>query len=696
MAETERKPNRLLNEKSPYLLQHAYNPVNWYPWGEAAFSAAKEQDKPIFLSLGYSTCHWCHVMEKESFEDDDVAEALNRVFICIKVDREERPDIDHLYMTVCQAMTGSGGWPLTVLLTPDKRPFFAGTYFPKNSLHGRIGVLELAERAEKLWLTDREELIKTADSVLQSLQSISKVAAGDLPGEEVLHKGYQELIKRFDPKHGGFGTAPKFPTPHNLMFLLRYWKRTKNTLALEMVEKTLLAMGKGGIYDHLGFGFHRYSTDRHWLLPHFEKMLYDQALLTVAYLETYQATGETIYADIAKEIMTYVLRDMTSQEGGFYSAEDADSEGEEGKFYLWSHEEISQLLGRQDAAIFNAAYNIWESGNFNDEATRTPTGLNIPHRTKDGSTLAEELGMPGPKLAEKLAILRRQLFKVRKKRIHPTKDDKILTDWNGLMIAAMALAGRLLNDLHYTESAKKAAEFIISHLKRDGRLLKRYREGEAALPAHLDDYVFLVWGLLELYESTFEPTYLREALLLNELTTDLFWDKDGGAHYFSATDAEDLLVRHRELYDGAIPSGNSVSTMNNLRLARLTGNSCFAEIAEKIARAFSRQIQEAPQAYTHMLCALDFMYGPAAEVVITGSLDDQATKLLLKQLYAVFLPNKVVLLHPTGEAGKAIAELAPHIKNKLPVEDKATAYVCVDFSCQAPVTDGADMLKLME
>ncbi|MBT9150151.1 MAG: hypothetical protein DDT40_00317 [candidate division WS2 bacterium] len=691
-----KKPNRLVHEKSLYLLQHAYNPVNWYPWSEEAFEQARREAKPIFLSIGYSTCHWCHVMEKESFEDEEVAAALNRVFVCIKVDREERPDIDHLYMTVCQAMTGSGGWPLTILISPDKRPFFAGTYFPKTSLHGRVGVFELTERVEELWQTSQKELTEAADSVLKTLQSISRVSPGVLPGEEVLHKGFQQLATCFDPKHGGFGNAPKFPTPHNLLFLLRYWKRTKNIAALQMVEKSLLTMSNGGIYDHLGFGFHRYSTDSPWLLPHFEKMLYDQALLIIAYLETFQATGKTVYANIAKEVIDYVLRDMTSPEGGFYSAEDADSEGEEGKFYLWSHTELSQILGEIDMALFVAAYNIRKDGNFNHEATRIPSGLNIPHRTKTSIELAQELNISSDSLEEKLATLRQKLFDIREKRVHPAKDDKILTDWNGLMIAALALAGRLLGDLHYTESAKKSADFVLSHLRRNGRLLKRYRQGDTSLPAHLDDYTFFVWGLLELYESTFDPAYLREALRLNQLTIDLFWDNEGGGFYFTATDAEDLRVRHRELYDGALPSGNSVATINNLRLERLTGNSRLVEIAQKIARSFSRNIQEEPHAYTHMLCSIDFMLGPTTEVVIAGELRNSDTQLLLNNLNAVFLPNKVVLLHPSGEAGKDIEELAPFIREQQPVEGKATAYICRNFSCLTPVTDGTALLKLLK
>ena len=691
-----KKANRLINEKSPYLLQHAYNPVDWYPWGEEAFGVAKEQDKPILLSLGYSTCHWCHVMERESFEDQEVANILNKVFVCIKVDREERPDIDNVYMTVCQAMTGSGGWPLTILMSPDRRPFFAGTYFPKNSVHGRMGVIELAQRVEKLWKTAREDITKTADSVMESLQAVSRVSPGDVPGEDVLHKAFEQLESRFDAKHGGFGSAPKFPTPHNLMFLLRYWKRSGKPKGLEMVERTLMAMSMGGIYDHLGFGFHRYSTDRHWLLPHFEKMLYDQALLAISYLEAYQATGKNIFGEIAREIFGYVLRDMTSPEGGFYSAEDADSEGEEGKFYVWSLSEIARVLGEEDAAIFNAAYNIRERGNFNDEATGRPTGRNIPHKTKTMTELAAEIDLDPNKLAKKLETMRQKLYTVRKKRIHPYKDDKVLTDWNGLMIAAMAVGGRVLGNEEYLVSAQKAAGFLLSHLKQNGRLLKRYRDGDAALPGHLDDYAFLVWGLLELYESTFDANYLREALILNQVMIDRFWDKEGGSFYFTADDAEDVLVRHRELYDGAIPSGNSVAAMNNLRLARLSGNNGLEEIARNIARAFSREIRDTPQAYTQMLSALDFMVGPAAELVIAGDLQDQNTERLLKKLYTSFVPNKVVLLHPSGEAGKVIEDIAPFTREQQAIEGKATAYVCRNYACQAPVNDAEAMMELLE
>jgi uncharacterized protein len=643
-----------------------------------------------------STCHWCHVMERECFEDDEVAEVLNRVFVSIKVDREERPDIDNTYMSVCQSMTGSGGWPLSIIMSPDKRPFFAGTYFPRESRQGRMGLIELSQRVEKLWQTAREDIDRTADSVVEGLQSMFSVTAGKAPGEEVLHSAYQELEKRYDEKLGGFGSAPKFPTPHNLTFLLRYWKRTKNEKALQMVEKTLTAMSNGGIYDHLGFGFHRYSTDRKWLLPHFEKMLYDQALLAFAHLETFQAAGKQEFAVTAREIFAYVLRDMTSPEGGFYSAEDADSEGEEGKFYVWTAGEIRELLGEEDAALFSAVYCISEEGNFHDEATGILTGKNILHLTKPLTELAKALELDVSSLKDKLDTLRQKLFSVRKKRIHPYKDDKILTDWNGLMIAALAVGGRVLGDSNYTKSAVRAAGFILSHLKKGNRLLKRYREGEASLPAHLDDYSFMIWGLLELYETTFDASYLSDALALNQTLIDHFWDNKNGSFYFTADDGEDILVRHRELYDGAVPSGNSVSALNNLRLARLTGNAELEQIAQKTAGAYEVDLQRVPSAYTFMLSALDFALGPTAEVVIAGDLQDAKTRQLLEKLFSSFIPRKVVLLHQPGDEGRQIEAIAPFTREQNTIDGKAAAYVCRDFSCQAPVTDATEMMSLIE
>ncbi|NLN06355.1 MAG: thioredoxin domain-containing protein [Firmicutes bacterium] len=690
---TNKQANRLIREKSPYLLQHAYNPVNWYPWGEEAFAKAKTEDKPIFLSIGYSTCHWCHVMERESFENQDVADVLNRIFVCIKVDREERPDVDKLCMTVCQALTGSGGWPLTVFLTPDRRPFFAGTYFPPRTTAGRLGLMELALRVEKLWQTERKELENTADSLLQNLRNMTAVSPGRLPGEEILQQAFARLEEQFDPQYGGFGGAPKFPAAHNLLFLLRYGQRSGKKEALSMVERTLTSMRNGGIYDHLGFGFHRYATDHRWLLPHFEKMLYDQALLAIAYLEAYQVTGKELYAVTAGEVFRYVLRELTSPEGGFYSAEDADSEGVEGKFYTWTAAEIEQILGQDDARIFNSVYNIRHEDNFRDEATQRETGLNILHRTKEPAELAGAFGLTTGELEQRLAEMREKLFQVQARRIRPHKDDKILTDWNGLMIAAMAFGGRVLYDMNLLTAARRAADFILVHLTKDGKLLKRYREQEASLPAHLDDYAFFVWGLLELYESTFNPGYLAEALRLNQVAIDLFHDPNNGAFFFSAQ-AADLPVRQRELYDGALPSGNSVAALNNLRLARLTGNPRLEEIAAGIARAFAAEICRLPQAYTFFLCALDFLLSPSLEIVIAGEPGAEDTERLLRTVSAIFLPNKALLLHP-GDGDDSLEQLAPFTRGMQRKNGRATAYVCSNYTCREPVTDPQDLRRLL-
>src|SRR5215472_713147 len=592
----EEHPNRLLHEKSPYLLQHAYNPVDWYPWGSEAFEKARRENKPIFLSIGYSTCHWCHVMERESFEDPEVARLMNEAFVSIKVDREERPDVDGIYMNICQMLTGSGGWPLTIIMTPDKRPFFAGTYIPKDNRFGRLGMLALVPRIQHAWAAQHDEILHSADQIVAGLQSLSADASGESLGDSTLKSAYQQLASRYDETYGGFGNAPKFPTPHNLSFLLRYWKRSGDPRALEMVEKTLRAMRQGGVYDHVGFGFHRYSTDAEWLVPHFEKMLYDQALLVIAYTEAFQATGKIDKQKTAYEILTYVRRDMTSPSGGFYSAEDADSEGKEGKSYVWALDEIHHVLSSEDADLVVRAFNVTAGGNFSEHGTQS-TGENILHRTQSFDQLAREFGMTEPELEERLEAVRQELFAYREKRLHPHKDDKILTDWNGLMIAAFAKAAQAFDEPTYAEAARHAADFIQKHLRSpEGRLLHRYRDGQAAVPAHLDDYAFLVWGMIELYETSFDVKDLQAALDLNREVIQHFWDDKRGGFYFTADDAEDLLVRQKEIYDGAVPSGNSVQMLNLLRLGRMTGNADFEEKAAQITRAFSKMVAQSPSA----------------------------------------------------------------------------------------------------
>jgi len=607
------KPNRLISEKSPYLLQHAYNPVAWYPWGQDAFDRAEREDKPVFLSIGYSTCHWCHVMEKESFENEQVAALMNEAFISIKVDREERPDIDNVYMTVCQLMAGNGGWPLTIIMAPDKRPFFAGTYFPKKTSFGRIGMLDLVPRISTIWSTDRPKLIQLSGEITARLGLENTPAGSEEPAEAVLHNCFEQLRQQFDTLHGGFSRAPKFPTPHMLLFLLSYGKRTGNQEALQMVTKTLDAMRDGGIYDHVGFGFHRYSTDEQWLVPHFEKMLYDQAMLCLAYIEAFQTTGDMKYRKTAEEILSYVLRDMTAPEGGFYSAEDADSEGEEGKFYVWTEDEIFRELGPEDAALICSLFNVRKEGNFREQTTNEFTGTNILHRGERPRETANDDASSHPEISTRTEKALARLFAVRERRIHPHKDDKILTDWNGLMIMAFARAAQVFQKPEYSNIAARAADFILDKLSTpEGRLLHRYRGSDAAFPAYADDYAFFISGLIELHLAGQSARYLEEALRLNNIFMDHFRDKDHDGFFFTADDGEELLVRNKELYDGAIPSGNSMALFNLVRLARITGDHDIGTMASRTARAFYATVIQAPTAYTYFLTALDRLLSSSA------------------------------------------------------------------------------------
>jgi uncharacterized protein YyaL (SSP411 family) len=592
-------PNRLIHEKSPYLLQHAHNPVDWYPWGDEAFAKAQAEDKPIFLSIGYSTCHWCHVMEWESFEDEEVADVLNAGFISIKVDREERPDLDHLYMTFCQALTGHGGWPMTMIMNAEKKPFFAGTYFPKQGRMGMPGLLEILKKIEDYWQHDREKLSETAEELTAF---VLRVYAEDKSGSltpAIPERAYEELATYFDPVYGGFGQAPKFPSTHNLLFLLSYYRYKIDPQALAMVEKTLVQMYKGGIFDHLGFGFARYSTDQKWLVPHFEKMLYDNALLAIAYLDAFQITGKTLYRDVAQKIFSYVSMRMTSAEGAFFSAEDADSEGVEGKYYLWTPAEVEKILGKEAGTAFCRYYDITEKGNF--------AGNNIPNLIgRDIEKLGQNADDAGISLEEDC----HKLLAARERRIPPFRDDKILTGWNALMIAALAIGGRVLEEqaTEYLGAAEKAFAFLRQKLVNgDGRLLARYRDGEAAYPAYLDDYAFLVWALLELYESTGHEEYLAEAVSWNERMLTLFGveEEEGKTlHlYFNGQDSEILIVRPREIYDGALPAGNSVAAWNLLRLAEITGSQNLRQKAERLFFTVGGEIGANPMGYTFMLYA---------------------------------------------------------------------------------------------
>jgi len=689
--------NRLAKEKSPYLLQHAQNPVDWYPWSDAAFAKASKEDKPIFLSIGYSTCHWCHVMERESFEDEQVAELLNDTFVCIKVDREERPDIDSIYMTACSMMTGSGGWPLTIVMTPDKKPFFAGTYFAKQSGYGRIGMLEMIPRIKEIWQNRRKEVLQSTEKIIEILQQQNRTSPEGALDQKILHDAFSELTNRYDSVNGGFSKSPKFPTPHTINFLLRYWKMTGDDQAMSMTVNTLTAMRLGGIYDHIGFGFHRYSTDEKWLVPHFEKMLYDQALLAIAYLEGYKATGNPLFKQTAQEIFTYVLRDMTAPEGAFYSAEDADSEGVEGKFYVWNFKELKELLSPDEFNYIRATFTIKAEGNFHDEATGKKDGANIFYLAKPISELSTDSTKSSAELIIAHEIIREKLFNIREKRIHPYKDDKILTDWNGLMIGALAMGARVLDNTDYLKAAAGCAGFILSTMRdSDKKLLHRYRDGESAVNGLLCDYAFLVWGLLELYEADFNPQILQEAVSLNELMLDLFWDEDEGGFFLTPEDGEALLIRPKEIYDGALPSGNSIALSNLLRLERMTANKELGSKAKLVIQAFSGTLKEVPSGYTQFMASLYFSLSATTEIIIVGDPQAEDTREMLSIIGSTFSPIAITLVKDSTADNKILSELAQYTTNYTSLNGKATAYVCRNYSCESPTSDPEKLKKFLQ
>ena len=673
------KQNRLADSRSLYLLQHAGNPVNWFPWGDEAFSKAREEDKPVFLSIGYSTCHWCHVMARESFEDDDVAAMLNRDFVSIKVDREERPDVDQVYMNVCQALTGRGGWPLTVFMTPERRPFFAGTYFPKEARPGMPGFKDVCSTISEAWDHQRGRLEESGEKITSAIQPVAE-GPGRGVGLSTLEACFRDLRRAHDSARGGFGPAPKFPIPHNCSFLLRWHARSGDPTALAMVEKTLRSMRHGGIFGHLGYGFHRYSVDERWLVPHFEKMLYDQALLILAYVEAWQVTGNDFYSRVVKETASYVLRDMTSPEGGFYSAEDADSEGEEGLFYVWKPGEVLEHLGEEEGGLFCRFYNITLEGNFEK-------GLSIPHITETVESFAATEAMPAETLRVRLEESRKRLFELREQRIRPLRDDKIVSGWNGLMIAALARSYQALRDPGVLHAARGSADFVLANMRGDGgRLYRRYREGDLAVPGFLEDYSFLVWGLIELYEADFEARYLEEALALTDAMIDLFLDRSAGGFHFSGRDAEQQISRSKDIYDGATPSGNSVAIMNLLRLERMTGRADLRKTAEKAIKAFSSRVESNPTGFTHFLSACGFSLGPSHEIIVAGDYEDQDAVEMLRTLQQAFIPNKVLLFRGKAGGPRDIDEISGFAGEMGPIPDQAKVYWCEDFTCREPIT----------
>lgn len=668
----DQRPNRLIKEKSPYLLQHAHNPVDWFPWSDAAFQKAKAEDKPVFLSIGYSTCHWCHVMAHESFEDKQVADYLNEHFISIKVDREERPDIDHIYMTVCQALTGRGGWPLSVFLTPDKEAFFAGTYFPPKDRGNYPGFLRLLSLIKEEWTQDKNHLLEAATEIRQILSQTSQQEQGGVLDSEVLEQAYRQFEHSFDSVHGGFGKAPKFPSPHQLLFLLAYKDQGKE--ALPMVIKTLEKMRAGGIYDQLGFGFSRYSVDKKWHVPHFEKMLYDNAMLLWAYAKAYELTGRSEFADTAREIVTYVARDMMSSEGAFYSAEDADSEGVEGKFYVWTYEEVQQLLGEQ-AELFCDVYDVKRKGNFEE-------GINVLRQVKNLTDWSKEKKIPVEELKKRLTECREKLFLARAKRVRPHCDDKILYSWNALWIGALALAGRILGEASWLTQAERGMAFLERNLVRsDGRLLARYREGEADYPAYLDDYAFGLWAYIKLYESTWQAEYLVKAKHLAQALKDLFYDQEQGGFYFTGNDQEVLLQRTKEFYDSAMPSGNSMAAYALTKLYRLTQEAQFLAMAEATFQAASAQVKSYPMGYALLLLAwLTFVEEPKQIIVVEKT--DRDLQKWHGVLHDALAQNITVLAFSMeNEASwKAFSFLDENY-----FKQPGQAYYCNHYTCEAPV-----------
>lgn len=703
--ETQHNSNRLAAEKSPYLLQHARNPVYWYPWGEEAFERARTEDKPVFLSIGYSTCHWCHVMERESFSDPAIADLMNRHFIAIKVDREERPDIDNIYMSAVVAMTGRGGWPLTVFLTPDQRPFYGGTYFPPEDRWGISGLKTVIESVVKAWGDRRDEVTRSSERLTRALAARAAKEGSEAElGETTLGKAYAHFKSTFDEEHAGFGQAPKFPMGHNLSFLLRYGKRHPESDALAMVERSLDAMAGGGMYDQIGGGFHRYSTDDHWRIPHFEKMLYDQAILSKAYLEAHQALGRDRHARIARQTLDYVLRDMTDGAGAFYSAEDADSpvpedpeRKEEGAFYLWTAGQILNLLGEEAGKVFIHHMGIRPEGNAIADPHGEFQNKNVLYRAYTVEETARHFGrgpdVAGAIIADASAILLAE----RAKRPRPHLDDKVLTDWNGLMISSLAVASRVLDEPAYRVAAERSARFIMENLTDDrGRLLHRYREGTSGIPGTIEDYAFFIHGLLDLYEATFDGAYLVEAARLAGLMRDLFWDSEAGGFFFTADDSEDLIFRTKEVYDGAIPSGNSVAALDLIRLGRLTASTELESLASELMRGFSADISTMPGAHAFMLIGLDFAIGPAREIVISEGSDSGVTEEMVRAVFAGFHPNKVVALLPADRAAAApVIRLAPFLARHDAVGGKTSAYVCEDYACLAPATSVKGLEALM-
>jgi uncharacterized protein YyaL (SSP411 family) len=703
------KPNRLIHEKSPYLLQHAYNPVDWYPWGPEAFAAAHKEDKPVLVSIGYSTCHWCHVMERESYEDPQVAALMNKYLINIKVDREERPDVDKIYMTAVSAMTGQGGWPLNMFLTPDRKPIYGGTYFPPEAKWGQPAWRDVVKQIGESWRNsdDRKKMLVAASNITDSLKKYAEVSYTLLqPNLAWLDEGFKALKAGYDPARGGFGGAPKFPMPVYHNFLLRYYARTKNKEAVEMSLHTLREMAKGGIYDHLGGGFARYSTDENWHIPHFEKMLYDNAQLAVNYLEAYQITRDPDLARVAEETLGYIQRDMGHAEGGFYSAEDADSlpsaganEKKEGAFYVWEQSEIRRVAGEKAGEIFCFRYGVRDGGNAAADPHGEFTNKNILYIAHGLPETAKHFKVTEEEAQRELAEAKAKLFDARAKRPRPQRDDKIVSGWNGLMISAFAKAYQILGNKKYLAAGQKAARFLKSNLydAKTQTLYRRWREGDRQALGIADDYAFVTQGLLDLYEADFNPEWLDWAIELTEAQNKRFYDATHGGFFMTAPDQDaNLLLRVKEDSDNVEPSASSVTALNLLRLAQFTDRSDYQEMAEKTLTSFGAHMKEAPRALPQMLVALDFFLTEPRQVVIAGKPGAADTEAMLKVLNGMFIPVKSVMLADGGSAQKHLAEKLDFIAEMHPVQGLATAYVCIRHTCKQPTTDPAVFESILD
>ncbi len=692
MRTTEKHTNRLIDETSPYLLQHAHNPVDWFPWGEEAFEKAKAEDKPVLVSIGYSACHWCHVMERESFEDEAAAAIMNEHFISIKVDMEERPDVDQIYMTFVQMTTGRGGWPMNVFLMPDKRPFFGGTYFPPQPRYQMPSWPQILTSIADAWKEKREELLESAENIVGELRRITTAElsrGGSALNDALAEKAFQSFVRSFDARNGGFGGAPKFPAAMAMDFLLRYWKRTGNINALDMVRHTARKMAEGGIYDQLGGGFHRYSVDAVWLVPHFEKMLYDNAQLIRVYLHLYQianaergmrnaeSADAEVFKRVAVEILEYVRREMLDASGGFYSTQDADSEGEEGKFFVWAPDEIEAVLGAEDAAIFNFYFDVSDDGNFE--------GANILNIKLSEAETCEALKITPDHLSEVIERGKELLFDEREKRIKPFRDEKVLTAWNGLALAAFAEASAVLNEPEYLDIAKRNADFLIAELQEDGRVLRTWKDGRAKLNGYIEDYANLADGLLELYQAGGDVRYYDEAKRLADAMITEFWDVDDGGFFFTSNDHEELIVRNKDLYDNATPSGNSVAADVLLKLAKLSGDERYERFAVTVLRLAAAQVERHPQGFGRALAIMEFLHAPVKEIALIGD----AANEMRKAVFGEYRPFKVVA------SGDAVSERPELLRGREAVDGKPTAYVCESFVCQRPVTTVDELKHLL-